>query len=77
MRRPVAQRVAAASREAGLLYTLNYPGLTLDGGARGGDAEQLREIFRRLCENWRWAWETTVDEDVRRAVAMLEEWAGP
>ena len=71
MRRPAAQRVAALSREAGLLYTLNYPGLTLGAG---GDADEraLQEIYRRLCANWEWAWETSVEGDLERAVGMLE-----
>jgi salicylate hydroxylase len=30
VRRPMAQHVATVSREAGLLFTLNYPGLELD-----------------------------------------------
>ena len=71
MRRPAAQRVAAVSREAGLLYTLNFPGLTLeDDGGRG--EEGLQEIYRRIRSNWKWAWDTSAQPDLERAVAMLE-----
>ena len=80
MRRPVAQRVAAVSREAGLLYTLNYPGLTLErrrqqhgrGAASEKDAETLQQIYARVRANWEWAWETTIDGDLQRALSMLQ-----
>ncbi|KAL6309371.1 FAD/NAD(P)-binding domain-containing protein [Sparassis latifolia] len=62
VRRPCAQRVARGSRENGLLFTLNFPGLA------GG----LAEAAKRVRRNWEWAWETTVDGDVERAVGMLE-----
>lgn len=77
IRRPFSQRVQAASRENGLLYTLNYPGLTFDGGpAHTGaraDAEKLERIRARIQGNWEWAWETTVDADLQRALRMLDE----
>ena len=70
VRRPVAQRVAALSREAGLLYTLNFPGLNLEGG--GSKEETLQQIYARLRGNWEWAWETSALPDVERAGAILE-----
>ena len=73
VRRPVAQRVAAVSREAGMLYTLSFPGLAFpEGRERAGDAERLQAVYERVRDNWKWAWETTVDADVARAVGMLE-----
>lgn len=77
IRRPFSQRVQAASRENGLLYTLNYPGLMFDSGpahtrARA-DAEKLEHIRARIQGNWEWAWETTVDADLQRALRMLDE----
>ncbi|KAI0358146.1 FAD/NAD(P)-binding domain-containing protein [Trametes cingulata] len=79
VRRPFAHRVQTASRENGLLYTLNYPGLTFDGPARTSgsharaDEKKLAEIKSRICRNWAWAWETTIDADLQRAVRMLDE----
>ncbi|KAH9847299.1 salicylate hydroxylase [Lenzites betulinus] len=77
VRRPFAQRVQASSRENGLLYTLNYPGLAFDGpaaaGTHGADAEKLAQIRERIQRNWEWAWETTVDADLQRALRMLDE----
>ncbi|KAI0364701.1 FAD/NAD(P)-binding domain-containing protein [Pilatotrama ljubarskyi] len=78
-RRPFAQRVQAASRENGLLYTLNYPGLSFDGPAwtsgphARADQKKLAEIQSRICRNWAWAWETTIDADLQRALGMLDE----
>ena len=73
VRRPFAQRIAELSREAGILYTLNYPGLTFsDRRDRGKDREKLEAIFERVRGNWAWAWETTADGERERAVAMLE-----
>ncbi|THG99814.1 hypothetical protein EW026_g2629 [Hermanssonia centrifuga] len=73
VRRPFAQRVAEMSRENGILYTLNYPGLTFEEGRnKEGDLEKLREVYSRIRMNWEWAWETSVDGDVQGAIAMLE-----
>ncbi|KAI0343322.1 FAD/NAD(P)-binding domain-containing protein [Trametopsis cervina] len=98
VRRPAAQRVASVSRDAGLLYTFNYPGLEVRGdvgghgascapeeramgGQNGEDGREteaekenqrkLHEVYRRVRENWVWAWDTSVDGDVERAVRML------
>ncbi|KAH9951129.1 salicylate hydroxylase [Amylocystis lapponica] len=68
VRRPCAQRVAELSRENGLLYTLNASGLSED---LGGEPD-LEDVARRICANWKWAWETTVDADVERALEMVE-----
>ncbi|KAI0630491.1 salicylate hydroxylase [Trametes polyzona] len=77
VRRPFSQRVQAASRENGLLYTLNFPGHTFDGGpaalGTSADREKLARIRERIQRNWEWAWETTADADVQRALRMLDE----
>ncbi|TBU57688.1 FAD/NAD(P)-binding domain-containing protein [Dichomitus squalens] len=75
VRRPFAQRVQEASRENGLLYTLNFPGLTFDRPARRSDDEasaKLDEISSRIVTNWQWAWNTTIDGDLNRALRMLD-----
>lgn len=73
VRRPVAQRVAAASRAAGVLYTLNAPDLAFPPGReRAQDAGKLSALFERVRGAWAWAWETTLDADVARAVAMFK-----
>ncbi|KAI0741323.1 FAD/NAD(P)-binding domain-containing protein [Daedaleopsis nitida] len=77
VRRPFALRIQEASRENGILYTLNYPGLTFDrptaGAPSSEDAAKLEEIRDRLQLNWEWAWKTTLDGDVARAVRMLDD----
>ena len=75
VRRPFAQWVQEVSRENGLLYTLNFPGLAFDRPVRrsdGEDAAKLDEIRSRIVRNWQWAWNTTIDEDLHRALRMLD-----
>ncbi|KAI1796790.1 FAD/NAD(P)-binding domain-containing protein [Ganoderma leucocontextum] len=75
VRRPFAQRVQAGSRENGLLYTLNFPGLTFDRPVHKSDREdaaRLAEIRSRIETNWQWAWNTTIDGDLSRALRMLD-----
>ncbi|RDX50877.1 FAD/NAD(P)-binding domain-containing protein [Lentinus brumalis] len=77
IRRPFALRIQEASRENGILYTLNYPGLTFDRPAcaqpGSEDAEKLKEIRTRIRMNWEWAWKTTLDGDVSRALRQLDD----
>lgn len=75
VRRPFAQRVQASSRENGMLYTLNFPGLTFDRPVHRTDREdiaRLGEIRSRIETNWQWAWNTTIDGDLSRALRMLD-----
>lgn len=75
IRRPFAQRVAEKSRENGILYTLNYDGLRFDRREDQNEDTKMRrlsEVYFRIRRNWEWAWETTIDEDLQRAVEMLE-----
>ncbi|KAM5530141.1 hypothetical protein V8D89_016197 [Ganoderma adspersum] len=75
IRRPFAQRVQASSRENGMLYTLNFPGLTFDRAVHRTDREdiaRLGEIRSRIETNWQWAWNTTIDGDLSRALRMLD-----
>lgn len=70
VRRPEAQRVAEVSREAGQLYTCNYPGLVSGPESDGG--EMLQETYERIRSGWEWAWESSAQPDLERAMAMLE-----
>ncbi|GJE93196.1 FAD/NAD(P)-binding domain-containing protein [Phanerochaete sordida] len=70
VRRPEAQRVAEVSREAGQLYTFNYPDLVPDPESDG--EEMLQETYERIRRGWEWAWESSARPDLERAVAMLE-----
>ncbi|KAI8996447.1 FAD/NAD(P)-binding domain-containing protein [Trametes punicea] len=79
VRRPFAYRVQDSSHESGLLFTLNYPGLTLDHPVRTSgpgaqeDKKKLEEISSRIRRSWEWAWNTTIDGDLHRALRMLDE----
>ncbi|KAH8104119.1 FAD/NAD(P)-binding domain-containing protein [Cristinia sonorae] len=77
VRRPFAQRVAEKSRENGILFTLNFPGLGFDPSKPEESNEdtkmrRLSEIYLKIRKNWEWAWDTTVDGDLHRAISMLE-----
>ena len=73
VRRPFAQFVAKMSREAGMLYTFNFPGSEFpEHRDRSQDGDRLQKVYERIANNWKWAWETTVDGDLAKAVALLE-----
>lgn len=71
VRRPEASRVAAISRDAGLLYMLSYPGLVPDDDG-GGHERTLGDISDRIRRDWVWAWDTSAQADLENAVAMLQ-----
>ena len=58
-----------------MLYTLNCTGLEVDSGGPASveTKRKLQEVYERLKKNWEWAWETTAEEDVRRAGELLEK----
>lgn len=73
IRRPFSQHVAELSAENGKLYTLNHPDLLFDDGhpiARPDDT-RLQKTFAWVRDNWTWAWDTTIDRDLERALAMF------
>ncbi|TFY53781.1 hypothetical protein EVJ58_g9254 [Rhodofomes roseus] len=72
VRRPYAQLVAETSRECGMLFTFNYPGFSSRDFGEGSDADKLRTIAETIRRKWSWAWDTTLDGDVQRAVQWLE-----
>lgn len=78
IRRPFSQHVAKLSAENGRLYTLNHPDIVFDeiSGANGhsivrADDPRLQKTFAWVRNNWTWAWDTTIDRDVERALAMF------
>jgi salicylate hydroxylase len=44
-----------------------------DGSAQEADAGKLWEMGHALVDNWRWAWTTSVDDDEKQAITLLEE----
>ncbi|TFK48376.1 FAD/NAD(P)-binding domain-containing protein [Heliocybe sulcata] len=68
VRRPFAESVQRKSRENGRLFTCRRHDL------HGADVDEgvLRDLGERIRVNWKWAWETSVDGDVGRAVEMFE-----
>ena len=37
------------------------------------DLEKLKQVGNALMENWKWAWTIDIDDDLAKAVKMLEE----
>jgi len=72
VRRPYAQAVAETSRECGMLFTLNYPDLSSRDIVSSQATDKLRVIAETIRKKWAWAWDTTLDGDVQRAVRELE-----
>ena len=40
------------------------------------EMEKLKQVGDALVENWDWAWLTDVDDDLERAMKLLEERLG-
>ena len=50
-----------------------YGDVGKNGELEGGEEEErLQEVYSRIRMNWEWAWETSVEGDLERAVGMLE-----
>ncbi|KAK7686301.1 hypothetical protein QCA50_010525 [Cerrena zonata] len=76
IRRPYSQRAVELSRDNALLFSLNYPGLafsTPEEDMADNKNNQLQELHDRAYNNWDWCWTTTIDEDLQRAITMLEQ----
>ncbi|KIY70414.1 FAD/NAD(P)-binding domain-containing protein [Cylindrobasidium torrendii FP15055 ss-10] len=77
VRRPFSQHVARMSRFAAQIGTLNWPeGLPNNLDELEGDEwlRVIRKVPETAAANWEWAWLTTIDDDVERALHMLESW---
>ncbi len=48
----------------------------VERGGRGGvgaeEEERLQEVYARIRMNWEWAWDTSAEGDLERAVGMFE-----
>ncbi|KAL5523639.1 hypothetical protein ACEPAG_7812 [Sanghuangporus baumii] len=62
VRRPMANAVLQGSRDSGLMYEFNYPGLGDHYGALGPVIQS----------QWDWVWATHPDEEVARGLAYLD-----
>ena len=50
-----------------------YGDVGKNGEPEGGEEEErLQEVYSRIRMNWEWAWETSVEGGLERAVGMLE-----
>lgn len=63
VRRPRSQRVVTTSKENAYLLCLSLEGV-------GDDEEKLRETFQQRL---RWLWDVDVEEEAKRARAMLSQ----
>lgn len=70
VRRPFAELVQRKSRENGMLFTFQRHDVCDNSPAT------LADLAYSVRTNWEWAWSTSVDGDVERAVRMLESEVG-
>ena len=71
IRRPFANRVLELSRSVGLLFELNGAGHDGVKPQSVVPKKVLQEMGESCRAKWEWAWSTSIDEDLERAVAML------
>ncbi|KDQ57219.1 hypothetical protein JAAARDRAFT_157371 [Jaapia argillacea MUCL 33604] len=77
VRRPFAMDIMSRSREAGRLFTFYHPELDCSvGGDEMDHRKKLEEMSERLVRNWKWAWESEIDGDVKKALGMFEAKVG-
>ncbi|KAH8111732.1 FAD/NAD-binding domain-containing protein [Phellopilus nigrolimitatus] len=81
VRLPHANDVQRRSRENGKLYELADPrfaDLDLSGGTNSSksDMQTLWKMGNTAFENWKWAWTTDIEDDRKKAIALLEERVG-
>ncbi|KAG6877628.1 hypothetical protein C0993_005540 [Termitomyces sp. T159_Od127] len=72
-RRPFAQDIAQKSFKNGSYLTLTHEDFILDGCEASEEAERLHEMGEVIIDNWRWAWETSLDNMIHRAIFTFEE----
>ena len=71
IRLPHANDVQRRSRLNGRLFQFAEGLPETDTGTI--DLEKLKQVGNALMENWKWAWTTDIDDDLAKAVKMLEE----
>ncbi|KAH8111733.1 FAD/NAD-binding domain-containing protein [Phellopilus nigrolimitatus] len=81
IRLPHANDVQRRSRENGKLYEFADPrfaDLDLGGETNSSesDMQTLWKIGDAAVENWKWAWTTDIEDDRKKAIALLEERLG-
>ncbi|KJA13325.1 hypothetical protein HYPSUDRAFT_49909, partial [Hypholoma sublateritium FD-334 SS-4] len=73
IRCPVANRVLGLAREAGFVTELVGPDFErVVEGDTGVPLDKLRASFQGMISAWDWVWDSSADDDQRRAVEMLE-----
>ncbi|PPR03585.1 hypothetical protein CVT26_006126 [Gymnopilus dilepis] len=73
VRRPFANFVHAASRAHGLLYQFNAPGFEdIQEYDENVSKDRLDKLAQLIVGDWEYAWTTTADEDLKRALAMIK-----
>lgn len=81
IRRPAANLVHHFSRMHGLLYEFNVPEHDKNSSYKDEDEDtrneqtwtqsRLERLGDAIVRDWRYAWETTAEEDRERALLML------
>ena len=73
IRCPAGNRVLGLAREAGFITELVGPGFeNVAEGDTSVHLDKLRASFEGMISAWDWVWDSSADDDQRRAVDMLE-----
>lgn len=72
IRQPIGNHVLNASRNQGLMCELNAPGFeSILEGDSAVPVGKLDNMAAAIAREWDWNWLSTVEEDRKRALAML------
>ncbi|KAJ7085016.1 hypothetical protein C8R43DRAFT_1051651 [Mycena crocata] len=72
IRRPMATKVSAVSRENGRYFSLAVDGVDFDRYAGPQLWDKLQKLNSAVVKNWEWTWTTSVDGSVQDALRLLE-----
>ncbi|KAK1230959.1 hypothetical protein PQX77_005933 [Marasmius sp. AFHP31] len=72
IRRPWVQEIAERARLNGHCLALDFEGFDFDNASSDAVAKQLRRMGDFLADNWRWCWDSSVQESLDAAIRLLE-----
>lgn len=71
VRQPMGNFVLNGSRRQGLRYEFNSPGLEDLQEKEPVQMDRMTKLAEEISQDWKWIWNTSVQEDQRRAIARL------
>ncbi|KAG7095080.1 hypothetical protein E1B28_005868 [Marasmius oreades] len=72
IRRPWTQTVAEKARANGSYLTLDFEGFDFEGASEDAIKTQLGRMSEIIIDDWRWSWNSSVQESLENAIRQLE-----